>query len=42
MTTLDILPEVTCPPTDLWSDEPPLESDLQIYRKHRLEHGDCH
>ncbi|MDB9393904.1 MAG: Uma2 family endonuclease, partial [Chroococcales cyanobacterium metabat2.561] len=26
MTTLDILPEVTCPPTDLWSDEPPLES----------------
>ncbi|MFM6896305.1 MAG: Uma2 family endonuclease, partial [Microcystis panniformis] len=25
MTTLDILPEVTCPPTDLWSDEPPLE-----------------
>ncbi len=20
MTTLDILPEVTCPPTDLWSD----------------------
>jgi hypothetical protein len=28
MTTLDILPEVTCPPTDLWSDEPPLESDL--------------
>ncbi|NCR41931.1 MAG: Uma2 family endonuclease, partial [Microcystis aeruginosa W13-11] len=23
MTTLDILPEVTCPPTDLWSDEPP-------------------
>ncbi|TRT98925.1 MAG: Uma2 family endonuclease, partial [Microcystis aeruginosa Ma_MB_F_20061100_S19] len=24
MTTLDILPEVTCPPTDLWSDEPPL------------------
>ena len=30
MTTLDILPEVTCPPTDLWSDEPPLESDLHL------------
>ncbi|WP_051048484.1 Uma2 family endonuclease, partial [Microcystis aeruginosa] len=22
--------EVTCPPTDLWSDEPPLESDLHL------------
>ncbi len=31
MTTLDILPEVTCPPTDLWSDEPPLESN-----RHRI------
>jgi len=30
MTTLDILPEVTCPPTDLWSDEPSLESDLHL------------
>jgi Uma2 family endonuclease len=30
MTTLDILPEVTCPPTDLWSDEPLLESDLHL------------
>ena len=30
MTTLDILPEVTCPPTDLWSDEPPLESDQHL------------
>ncbi|NCR71374.1 MAG: Uma2 family endonuclease [Microcystis aeruginosa LG13-12] len=30
MTTLDILPEVTCPPTDLWSDEPPLASDLRL------------
>ena len=30
MTTLDILPEVTCPPTDLWSDEPPWESDLHL------------
>ncbi|TRU21952.1 MAG: Uma2 family endonuclease, partial [Microcystis aeruginosa Ma_SC_T_19800800_S464] len=25
MTALDIIPEVACPPTDLWSDEPPLE-----------------
>ncbi|MBD2116051.1 MULTISPECIES: Uma2 family endonuclease [Microcystis] len=30
MTTLDISAEVTCPPTDLWSDEPPLESDLHL------------
>ena len=30
MTALDIIPEVTCPPTDLWSDEPPLESDLHL------------
>ncbi|MCA2685848.1 MULTISPECIES: hypothetical protein [Microcystis] len=32
MTALDIIPEVTCPPTDLWSDEPPrahLGSDKQ-------------
>lgn len=27
MTTLDIISEVTWPPTDLWSDEPP--NDLQ-------------
>ncbi|MFM6325643.1 MAG: Uma2 family endonuclease [Microcystis panniformis] len=30
MTALDIIPEVACPPTDLWSDEPPLASDLQL------------
>jgi len=30
MTTLDLAPEITCPPTDLWSDEPPLESDLHL------------
>ncbi|MCA2682583.1 MAG: Uma2 family endonuclease [Microcystis sp. M038S2] len=30
MTTVDIAPEITCPPTDLWSDEPPLESDLHL------------
>ena len=30
MTALDIIPEVICPPTDLWSDEPPLESDLNL------------
>ncbi|TRT79440.1 MAG: Uma2 family endonuclease, partial [Microcystis aeruginosa Ma_AC_P_19900807_S299] len=23
MTALDIIPDVTYPPTDLWSDEPP-------------------
>ena len=30
MTALDIIPDVTYPPTDLWSDEPPLESDLRL------------
>jgi Uma2 family endonuclease len=30
MTTLDFIPEITCPETDLWSDEPPLESDLHL------------
>jgi Uma2 family endonuclease len=30
MTTIDVAPEITCPPTDLWSDEPPLESDLHL------------
>jgi Uma2 family endonuclease len=30
MATLDISAEITCPPTDLWSDEPPLESDLHL------------
>ena len=30
MTALDIIPDVTYPPTDLWSDEPPLESDLHL------------
>jgi Uma2 family endonuclease len=30
MTTLDLTPEITCPETDLWSDEPPLESDLHL------------
>ena len=30
MTTLDLTAEVICPPTDLWSDEPPLESDLHL------------
>lgn len=29
-TTLDLTAEITCPPTDLWSDEPPLESDLHL------------
>ncbi|EAZ91647.1 Uma2 family endonuclease [Crocosphaera chwakensis] len=30
MTTLDFSSDVICPPTDLWSDEPPLESDLHL------------
>jgi Uma2 family endonuclease len=30
MTALEFSPEITCPPTDLWSDEPPLESDLHL------------
>jgi Uma2 family endonuclease len=30
MTTLDLSPDITCPPTDLYSDEPPLESDLHL------------
>ncbi|MEA5536585.1 Uma2 family endonuclease [Crocosphaera sp. XPORK-15E] len=30
MTTLDLTSDITCPPTDLWSDEPPLESDLHL------------
>lgn len=30
MTTLDLTTEITCPPTDLWSEEPPLESDLHL------------
>ncbi len=30
MTALDMIPEVTCSPTDLWSDEPPVESDLNL------------
>ncbi|MGB5592676.1 MAG: Uma2 family endonuclease [Crocosphaera sp.] len=30
MTNLDTISEITCPPTDLWSDEPPLESDLHL------------
>ncbi|MEA5537257.1 Uma2 family endonuclease [Crocosphaera sp. XPORK-15E] len=30
MTTLDQTTEISCPPTDLWSDEPPLESDLHL------------
>ncbi|MEG3436600.1 Uma2 family endonuclease [Pannus brasiliensis CCIBt3594] len=30
MTALDLSSEITCPPTDLWSDEPPLESDLHL------------
>ncbi|MEA5535160.1 Uma2 family endonuclease [Crocosphaera sp. XPORK-15E] len=30
MTTLDTASKITCPPTDLWSDEPPLESDLHL------------
>jgi Uma2 family endonuclease len=30
MTALDIIPDVTYPPTDLWSDEPPLASDLHL------------
>ncbi|MFM6900137.1 MAG: Uma2 family endonuclease, partial [Microcystis panniformis] len=24
MTTLDIATDIVCPPTDLWSDEPPV------------------
>ena len=30
MTALDIIPDVTYLPTDLWSDEPPLASDLHL------------
>ncbi|ACB51499.1 unknown [Crocosphaera subtropica ATCC 51142] len=30
MTTLNVPSDVICPPTDLWSDEPPLESDLHL------------
>ena len=30
MTTLDIANDIVCPPTDLWSDEPPVESDLHL------------
>ncbi len=30
MTTLDIATDIVCPPTDLWSDEPPVESDLHL------------
>jgi Uma2 family endonuclease len=30
MTALDLSPDITCPPTDLWSDEPQLESDLHL------------
>jgi Uma2 family endonuclease len=30
MTALDLSPEITSPPTDLWSDEPQLESDLHL------------
>ncbi len=30
MTTLNFATEMICPPTDLWSDEPPLESDLHL------------
>ena len=30
MKTLNPTAEITCPPTDLWSDEPPLESDLHL------------
>lgn len=30
MTALNIVPDLTCPPTDLWSDEPFLESDLHL------------
>ncbi|MBE9072717.1 Uma2 family endonuclease, partial [Microcystis sp. LEGE 08355] len=30
MTALDMIPDVTYPPTDLWSDEPPLASDLHL------------
>ncbi len=30
MTTLNVSSDIICPPTDLWSDEPPLESDLYL------------
>ncbi len=30
MTALDMIPDVTYLPTDLWSDEPPLASDLHL------------
>ncbi|MEY3825831.1 MAG: hypothetical protein RLZZ148_643, partial [Cyanobacteriota bacterium] len=30
MTTLDFTTEIDSLPTDLWSDEPPLESDLHL------------
>uniref|UniRef100_UPI0018E53F80 Uma2 family endonuclease n=1 Tax=Cyanothece sp. BG0011 TaxID=2082950 RepID=UPI0018E53F80 len=30
MTTLNLSSDIICPPTDLWSDEPPLKSDLHL------------
>ncbi len=30
METVNVVPDITCPPTDLWSDEPPMESDLHL------------
>lgn len=30
MTLLQTPPEISCPPTDLWSDQPPVESDLYL------------
>ncbi len=30
MTSLKTIADITCPPTDLWSEEPPLESDLHL------------
>ena len=30
MTALNVSSDLLCPPTDLWSDEPPLESDLHL------------
>jgi Uma2 family endonuclease len=30
METGHLVPDIICPPTDLWSDEPPVESDLHL------------
>ncbi len=39
MTTVDIAPEITCPPIDLGSDELPLKSDLHLQQITILQEG---